>query len=161
MKNDRPPTCKIEIFVTINCEFSLSRLRVQWATEQDRCIEHGNGYLAEGVVLTRGAQKSACAAAFHTYVQCCRAREQICYASKRLPNIFEQNQRKSYCTSLNSPRTGYLARAERKNSRTDYLARSEQNNSRTMRVRHYLGGRGSTFNSSIARIASQRAVIFF
>ena len=26
MKNDRPPECKIEIFVTINCEFSLSRL---------------------------------------------------------------------------------------------------------------------------------------
>ena len=28
MKNDRPPACKIEIFVTINCEFSLSRLIV-------------------------------------------------------------------------------------------------------------------------------------
>ena len=26
MKNDRPPACKIEIFVTINCEFSLSHL---------------------------------------------------------------------------------------------------------------------------------------
>ena len=26
LNNDRPPACKIENFVTINCEFSLSRL---------------------------------------------------------------------------------------------------------------------------------------
>ena len=30
LNNDRPPVCKIENFVTINCEFTLSRLIAPW-----------------------------------------------------------------------------------------------------------------------------------
>ena len=58
MKNDRPPACKIEIFVTINCEFSLSRLNETHPAVvrcQVTCLNHSVFYSpAMALIITSG-----------------------------------------------------------------------------------------------------------